>query len=108
LQRAVDGHDRGFEQDAVLFFGECAPDDNVDESGFVFERDEGDAFRGARMLAHGDEAGAAQRLIVPLGFGDEERGHDAALLQFSAQQCERMAFERQALRRVIGENVFLR
>ena len=56
---AIHRHHCRFDQHTMLFFGEPLPDHDIDDSGFVFERDKGDAPGRARVLAYGDESRAA-------------------------------------------------
>src|SRR6059058_2408858 len=56
LERAVDGEQARAQQLLALPLREIVPDDDVDHTGLVLERDEGDAARRARTLASGDQS----------------------------------------------------
>ncbi len=75
LQRAVHRQEARAQEFAPLPLGEIAPDHDVDVSGLVFEREEGDAARGAGVLAIEDEACGACEAAVwespQLGGGEE-------------------------------------
>ena len=105
LQNAVDAHHGRFEQHAMLFLGERAPDDDVDVPRLVLERDERDAFCRTRMLAHGDEPRAAHALAVARCVGGGDGRRDATSRKLLADERERVVVERKALRRVVGHDV---
>ncbi len=75
LQRAVHRQEARAEELAPLPLGKIAPYHDVDVAGLVFEGEEGDAARGAGVLAIEDEACGACEAAVgespQLGGGEE-------------------------------------
>src|SRR5437762_6743952 len=64
LERAVDGEQARAQQLLALTLREIVPDDDVDHTGLVLERDEGDATRGTRTLSSGDKPRDARDVPV--------------------------------------------
>ena len=104
LDRAVDPEQAGAQQLASLLLDQAAPDDDIHVPGLILQGHEHHAARRVRPLAAGDEARdarrAAVRQIVQLS-----RIAKPHRLQLSAKQGERMAPERKAEARVVGDDV---
>lgn len=64
LDDAEDAEQAGAEEFLALAFGEAGMDNDVGNSGFVFQRQKDDAVGAAGALAVGDEAGAAGGGVV--------------------------------------------
>ena len=92
------------EQFAALAFGQLGMDDDVGKTGLVFQRQEDHAVRRARPLAASDDAGGARRALV-FQFAQAAGRGVAPALEMAAQQRERMAAQREAQVRVVGDEV---
>src|SRR5262249_57439844 len=65
LQHAVDDQERLFDDHEAVAREEIRTNDDIRDSGFVFEREEDEAFRGAGTLARDDHAGDADAATLP-------------------------------------------
>src|SRR6185369_10015213 len=104
LPLAVDGEQRRAEQGLSLRIGDAWPDDDVDRTGFVLERDEDRTLRGLGTLAVRDEA-ARTREAAARERAQPRRRLDLEAREVLAQERERMAVQRQAERAVVGERL---
>ena len=102
LQHAVDDQERLLDDDEAIAREEIGADDDVGDAGFVLEREEDEALRGAGALARDDHAGHADAAALPRG-AQIGRAQDAAHRQLVAPQRHRMAADGQPRAGVVGD-----
>src|SRR3546814_20832664 len=76
------------------------PEDNVGDSGVVFDRYEQDALRGARTLAHKDHAGHFDVSAIA-DVREIDAANDSHRVELVAQEAPRMCAERELSRALI-------
>ena len=105
LQSALDLHQTRLEQGPSVHRADVFPDDQVDVTRIILERDERDTTRRRRFLPRGDEPGDGHtRPIVEMRkLG---RPQDTTSLERRTQECERMSTEREPEMPIVGDEIF--
>ena len=91
----------------AIFFEKAGPDDEVEGSRFVFERDEADAAGGAWPLADEDKAGYFNILSVAKGTV-LRGGTDAEGAQVVADEADGVSFQGQGHSSIVLNDVLRR
>ncbi len=84
-----------------------APDDDIGDTGFVFNGQEHHAFRSARHLPDQDEAGDGDALVLRQAFAAVVGGGDSAdAAKPIAEKADRMRLQRKTRSDIILRHMF--
>lgn len=106
LERAADEEERRRRDEEGLAFEPFGCDDHVDDSGFVFDREEDEALGGTGALAADDESGEGDSFVVASAAKEVARGADAVRRQKFPQVSHGVAGEGEPGQAVVGVREF--
>ena len=104
LDAAVHRHHAGREDDLPVIFEHFRPDDEIGDSGLIFDGDEHDALGGSRHLPDQHHAGSLEPAAIACGHG-LGAGDDAPRGEVPAQEGHGVAAQRQADMAVIFDHL---